>query len=279
MPRTAGVSCSSVTRPILLSLSPISVARCEWWRRIALWVCTTLIVFAALAIVWNSEKREKRACCLFSHRFGVAADTARLQRRHLDIAARGNRPRRILMLQRIEGRANHFVRIRRADRLRHHVLDAERLEHRAHRAAGDDAGTRRRRAQVNPPRPVTAGDIVMQRAALAQRHARQVSLCRFRRLADRFRDFARLAVAETDPALLIADHDQRRKAEALAALDDLRHTIDVDELVDELAVALSPAAPVAATAFAFTCHGVFRSLKDLPREAPAPAVMSVQFQN
>jgi len=29
---------------------------------------------------------------------------------------------------------------------------------------------------------------------------------------------------------------------------------------------------VAATAFAFTCHGVFRSLKDLPCEA------SVQFQ-
>jgi hypothetical protein len=72
-------------------------------------------------------------------------------------------------------------------------------------------------------------------------------------------------VAESDPTLLIADHDQRRKTEALAALDDLRHTIDVDELVDELAVALFPAAPVAATAaFAFTCHGVFRSLKDLP---------------
>jgi hypothetical protein len=34
----------------------------------------------------------------------------------------------------------------------------------------------------------------------------------------------------------------------------------VDELVDELAVAFFPAAPVAATAFAFTCHGVFRSL-------------------
>jgi hypothetical protein len=64
-------------------------------------------------------------------------------------------------------------------------------------------------------------------------------------------------VAETDPALLIADDDQRRKTEALAALDDLRHTIDVDELVDEFAVAFFPAAPVAATAFAFTCHGVF----------------------
>src|SRR5258705_5888798 len=261
MPRTAGVSCSSVTRQILLSFSPISVARCEWWRRIALWVCSTLIVLAALAIVVNSEKREKRAYCLFSHRFGVAADTARLQRRNLDVAARRNRTRRILMLQCIERRANHVVGVRRADRLCHHVLDAERLKHRAHRAAGDDAGTRRRRAQVDPTRPVTAGDIVMQGAAFAQRHARQVALCRFGRLADRLGDLARLAVAETDPALLIADHDQRRKAEALSALDDLRHTIDVDELVDELAVALFPAAPVAATAFAFTCHGVFQSLR------------------
>src|SRR6185437_13650291 len=89
----------------------------------------------------------------------------------------------------------------------------------------------------------------------------QIALGRFGRLADRLGHFARLAVAEPDPALLIADDDEGRKTEALAALDDLRHTIDVDELVDELAVAFFPAAPVAATAFAFTCHGVFRSLK------------------
>src|SRR5258705_4002414 len=268
MPRIAGVSRSSVTRPILLSLRPISVARCEWWRRIALPVCSTLIIFAALAIV-ITPKSARSACWLFRHYLGVAADTARLQRGHLDVAARRDRTRRILMLQRVEGGANHVVGVRRADRLRHHVLDAERLEHRAHRAARDDAGTRRRRAQVNPPRPVAAGDIVMQRAAFAQRNARQVALRRLGRLADRLGDFARLAVAESDPALLIADHDQRRKTEALAALDDLRHTIDVDELVDELAVAFFPAAPVAATAFAFTCHGVFRSLKDLPRKACA----------
>ncbi len=111
---------------------------------------------------------------------------------------------------------------------------------------------------------MAAGDIVMQRAAFAQCDARQVALGRFGRLADRLGHFARLAVAETDPALLVADHNQRRKAEALAALDDLRHAIDVDELVDELAVALFPTAPVAAAAaFAFTCHGVFQSLKDL----------------
>src|SRR5712691_5792144 len=277
MPRTAGVSCSSVTRPILLSLRPISVARCEWWRRIALPVCSTLIIFAALAIV-ITPKSARSACCLFSHDFSVAADAARLQGGHLDVAASRNRAWRILMLQRVEGGANHVVGVRRSDRLRHHVLNAKGLEHRAHRTAGDDAGTRRSCAQVNPARAVTAGDIVMQRAAFAQCDARQIALRRFGRLADGFRNFARLAVAESDPALLIADDDQGRKAEALAALDHLRHTINVNELVDEFAVALFPAAPVAATAFAFTCHGVFRSLKDLPGEARAPVSVSVQFQ-
>src|SRR5260370_41378578 len=99
MPRTAGVSCSSVTRPILLSFSPISVARCEWWRRIALGVCSALISFAPLAIVVDSEKRDKRAYCLFSHPFGVAGDTAPLQRRHLEVGARRKPTRRILLMQ------------------------------------------------------------------------------------------------------------------------------------------------------------------------------------
>src|ERR1700754_2328988 len=111
MPRTAGVSCSSVTRPILLSLRPISVARCEWWRRIALPVCSTLIIFAALAIVINSRSR-----ILLSDHFSIAADAARLQRGHLDVAARCDRARRILVLQCVESGANHVIGVRRTDR-------------------------------------------------------------------------------------------------------------------------------------------------------------------
>src|ERR1700675_4224820 len=141
MPRIAGVSCSSVTRPILLSLRPISVARCEWWGRVSLPVCSTLIIFAALAIVITPKSASERACCLFCHHFGVAADAARLQRGHLDVTACRHPTRGIPMLPRVESGANPVVGIRRADRLRHHVLDTERLEHRAHRATGDDAGT------------------------------------------------------------------------------------------------------------------------------------------
>src|ERR1700726_2451418 len=85
----------------------------------------------------NNSRKRRRARCLFGHHFGVAADAARLQRRHLDVAARRDRTRRILMLQRVEGGANHVIGIRRADRLRHHVLDAQSFEHGAHRAARD----------------------------------------------------------------------------------------------------------------------------------------------
>src|ERR1700742_535614 len=179
MPRTAGVSGNSATRPILLRLSPISVERCEWWRRIALPICSTLIVFAALAIILTPKSADLKRALLFSHCFGVAANTARLQRGHLDIAARRHRARRILMLQRVESGANHVVGVRRTDRLRHHVLDAERLEHRAHRAAGDDAGTGRSRTQIDATGAMTSRDIVMQRTAFAQRDARQIALRRF----------------------------------------------------------------------------------------------------
>ena len=82
--------------------------------------------------------------------------------------------------------------------------------------------------------------VVMQRAAFAQRHADQAALGGFGRLADRLRHFARLAVAEADAALLVADDDQRGEAEAPAALHHLGDAVDVDELVDEFAVALFP---------------------------------------
>ena len=46
-------------------------------------------------------------------------------------------------------------------------------------------------------------------------------------------------MAEADAALLVADDDERGEAEAPAALHHLGDAIDVNELVDELAVALA----------------------------------------
>src|ERR1035437_3278761 len=61
-------------------------------------------------------------------------------------------------------------------------------------------------------------------------------------LADRFGDFAGLADREPDAALLVADDDERREAEALTALDDLRHAVDADDgLLEPLVVAVATA--------------------------------------
>ena len=54
-------------------------------------------------------------------------------------------------------------------------------------------------------------------------------------------------MAKTDPALAVADHDQRRKAEALAALDRLGNAVDVDQLLDQLLAAVLVAATAAPT--------------------------------
>src|SRR5262249_32303909 len=109
----------------------------------------------------------------------------RLQRRDLDVTARGHRARRILTLKRVKCGAHDSVRIRRADRFRHHVLHAKRLEYRAHRSAGDDAGPRRCGAEIHPARAMSPANVVMERTALAQRHSGQSPLGCIGRLADR----------------------------------------------------------------------------------------------
>src|SRR5690606_24081905 len=162
-----------------------------------------------------------------------------------------DRLRRSLAAERVEGGADHVVGVRGADRLGDDVGHAEALEHRAHRAAGDDAGTRRRRTQVDLAGTEVALAVVMQRAPFLERHADHLLLGRCGRLGNRLGYLAGLAVAEADAALAVADHDQRGEAEALAALHSLRHAVDVHELLDQLIAAFLVAAP-AATVIAAT---------------------------
>src|SRR5581483_9255771 len=125
----------------------------------------------------------------------------------------------------------------------------------------DDARARGRRAQHHLAGAVAAFRVVVQRAPLAQRHADEAAAGCIRRLADRLRHLARLAVAEADAALLVADDDQRREAEALAALDHLGHTVDMHELVGELAVALLAIALAVPVSMRVASHGSCLSLR------------------
>src|SRR5215510_7948271 len=254
MPRVSGVSGSCATRPIRLSPSPIRVSRWSWRRRIGLPVCSTLIIVLLISVSSTPLTNQISVGGLLA--FAEVA-AARLQRRYLDVAPRRDRARAILALERVEGRPHHVVGIGRAERLRHHVLHAERLEHGAHRPPRDDAGAGRRCPQIDLARAMAAGDVVVERAALAQRHPDQVAFGGVGRLADRLRHLACLAVTEADATLLVADHHERGKAKAPATLDHLGHAIDVDELVRELA--LFPLAFALSFAMSwFTCHG-FRS--------------------
>src|SRR5690606_16586070 len=66
---------------------------------------------------------------------------AMLQVLHLLAAPGRDAGRRVHVRQALERGADEVDRVARAGRLRQHVLHAHRLEHGAHRAAGDHAGT------------------------------------------------------------------------------------------------------------------------------------------
>ena len=118
-----------------------------------------------------------------------------------------------------------------------------------------------RRTDVDLAGTETALAVMVQRAAFLQRHADHLLLGSSSRLGDGFRHFARLAMTEADAALAVADHDQRGKAEALAALHGLGDAVDVNELLDQLSPPSSPSRPRARR----RRHGLTRSP---PRSLP-----------
>src|SRR3990167_1879750 len=182
----------------------------------------------------------------------------------------GDIARACLSLERINRRTDHVVRVRGAERFCNDVLNAERLEHGSHRSAGDDSGSRRRRAENNFAGAPTARRIMMQRTALAERNANETALGLLRRLADCLRHFARLAFPIADAALLVAYHDESCKTEVLSALNDLSDAIDRNELVDEFvalfalrssaAAASLPIAAIATLVSVFARHSFLHQL-------------------
>src|SRR5690349_13850586 len=111
IPRIEGVSSTTFERFILLRPRAFSVSFWPGLRPIGLpvWV---ILIFAIVTYP-----------LLAGFGGGIAALAENVA--HLLGAARGNRTRRVAMLERIERRLDHVVRVRGADRLRDDVMDAE----------------------------------------------------------------------------------------------------------------------------------------------------------
>src|SRR5690606_4187570 len=79
----------------------------------------------------------------------------------------------------------------------------------------------------------------MEQGAVVQVHVNHRLARALHRLLDRDRNFARLAVAESDPAFAVANHGQRGKAHLATALDGLRDAIDRDQFLEETVAAVT----------------------------------------
>src|SRR5690606_29347309 len=122
-------------------------------------------------------------------------------------------------------------------------------EHRAHRPAGNDAGTGGRRLEQHAARAVLAQDLVRDRGAGAG-ELHHPALGRLDCLPDRLGDLVGLPRGDADLPLAVPDGHERVEREAPAALDHLGHAVDGDHVLDELvgAVAVAPVTPLAALA-------------------------------
>ena len=146
-------------------------------------------------------------------------------------AARFRDARRVLQMQQgVECGLDDVVRIRRAQRLRQHVLNSRNLHHGAHRTAGDHACSFRRGLQQNLARAIGTQHLMRDGGTLeVQLH--HILLGLLDRFADGHGNFASLAHAESSVTALIAHDDERRKTEILAALHNFRDAVDRNHLI------------------------------------------------
>ena len=159
-------------------------------------------------------------------------------------------------------------RVLGADRLREHVADAGQLEHGAHAAAGDDAGTGAGRAKDDVAGAVAADDLVRDRLPV-HRDLDQVLAGVLDRLLDRQRHLAGLAVADADHGVLVANGDERGEREPPAALDDLGDAVDLDHALLQVEALRAHGLVFAVSAHQKSNEGSERQNSSPPSRAPS----------
>ena len=134
-------------------------------------------------------------------------------------------------LQGGHGGVHDVDRVVRAERLGQDVVDAGALEHGAHRATGDDAGTGAGRLEQHDAGRLLALHGVRD-GGLDRGTLKKFFLASSTPLAMAAGHLLGLAVADADRAVAVADDDQRGEAEAAATLDDLGHPVDLDDALE-----------------------------------------------
>src|ERR671913_2444491 len=139
------------------------------------------------------------------------------------------------VLQRLHRGVHDVDRVRRAEALGEHVVDARALEHGTHRTTGDDTGTGAGRLEEHDAgRRLTLHGV--RDGAGDARHLVEVLLGLLDALGDRRGHLLGLAVADTHGAVAVAHDHQRGEAEAPTTLDDLGHAVDGHHALDEVAL-------------------------------------------
>src|SRR5687767_13848563 len=134
------------------------------------------------------------------------------------------------LLQSVQRGFNDIRRVFRTERFAQDILHASRLEHGANGLAGDDTGSRRRRAQQNVSTAIAGNDLVGN-GAVFQGDRNHLGLGDFATFADSIGDFTCLAETDADAALLVANNDESTEAETATTFDDLGGAINKHNLL------------------------------------------------
>src|SRR3954471_12369180 len=139
------------------------------------------------------------------------------------------------VLQGLHRGVHDVDRVRGPEALGQHVVDAGALEHRAHRATGDDTGTGAGRLEQHD----SGRRLTLHRVRDGEGDPRdlvEVLLGLLDALGDRRGHLLGLAVADAHGAVAVAHDHQGGEAEAPTTLDDLGHAVDRHHALDVVAL-------------------------------------------
>src|SRR5581483_3747216 len=136
--------------------------------------------------------------------------------------------------------------------------------------SGDHAGARRRGLHENASGAMLADHLVRNRRA-GHRNRHHLAPGGIHGLAHRLRHLVRLARRDANLALPVAHRHECIEREATAALDDLRHAIDRDDVLDESALFALVGAAATALAAARAAAAATTTARPATTASPGPA--------